>query len=241
MALRFVQGPNGPMLIDDTPGAAGARGQPFNSGPTTDNAPPRGPLGGGGASGTIGGVDATLEPEPLPSGATAIGQGVLSRFGPWGAAAAAAFPAALEGLKNWAAAGLPPNSAQFGGDTGGVPIPDAASPFVQPHRPYTPTPDNNPHTVDPYFLKGGPFVQPQHPPSTGPMPAPPVKRDISRPSPTPKARPIPAAVAQRPDLGFYSPITGNARGGASPTYGAATWQTYKDPNDPRIYRGPLAS
>jgi hypothetical protein len=61
---------------------------------------------------------------------------------------------------------------------------------------------------------------------------PPVEPNKAHPrakTPAPgKRAPIPAGDI---NLGYYSPTTGNARG--------ATFQKYTDPNDPRIYKGPL--
>ena len=64
---------------------------------------------------------------------------------------------------------------------------------------------------------------------------------MQAPSGTPahvRARINPRATALAPAAGggalpgYYAPTTGNARG--------ATWSPYTDPNDPRIFRGPLA-
>ena len=113
---------------------------------------------------------------------------------------------------------FPVNSAQLGGDTGGLPIGDTAAPAAPaPIDPYGLTRANAP--IDPFTLRGGP----QPPAATAPAVA-------KRAAPVP----IPGSPAARgPNLGYYRPMSGNAR--------QAQAMTYTDPNDPRIFRGPLAT
>ena len=58
----------------------------------------------------------------------------------------------------------------------------------------------------------------------------PIGPDAGPTPPMPPARPVRTPGA--PNLGYYQPTLGNARG--------QTGQTYGDPNDPRIYKGPLS-
>jgi hypothetical protein len=75
-----------------------------------------------------------------------------------------------------------------------------------------------PAPIDPFTLRG-----PSSPAGT------------STAAPTAAAAPAvnPAAIPGAPNLGYYRGATGNAR--------QAQWTPYADPNDPRIYRGPLAA
>jgi hypothetical protein len=108
-----------------------------------------------------------------------------------------------------------PLSTTFPTGLGGQPAaPPAAPPFQQPARPVTPTPA----TAYPRGTVGAP--QP------GPIDPSIIARQKAA------AAAAAAAAPQVPNLGYYRPTSGNARG--------QTWMPYAA-NDPRMFRGPLAA
>lgn len=115
------------------------------------------------------------------------------------------------------------------------PTPAAGAPSATPAPidPYGPARSAAP--IDPYTLRG-----PSSPAGTSTAsPATPRRAAAPAGPPMPPPRPAaaptvnPAAIPGAPNLGYYRGATGNVR--------QAQYMPYLDPNDPRIYRGPLAS
>jgi hypothetical protein len=195
--------------------------------------PGAGAIAGGGAGG--GGV-------PIPGGLAAGGVGdPVARLR--GLGAAGLLGMGQYGVDFAQRHGL--MQALFPGFTGaanppGPAAPSTAAPGAMPARPYTPTPPlrYNPLAGQP---TGVPYQAPAAQPA-GPMDPSIIARQAiarqaagatapGRPAPVAPA-PVPPTPARSPNLGYYAPTSGNARG--------ATYTPYLNPNDPRIYRGPLS-
>jgi hypothetical protein len=131
--------------------------------------------------------------------------------------------------------------ALFPGFTGaanppGPAAPSTAAPGAMPARPYTATP-MPPGPMDPSIIARQAIAR-QAAGTTAPgRPAPVATTNLPSlpygPAAPRAAAPIPRPTpAPSPNLGYYAPTSGNARG--------ATYTPYLNPNDPRIYRGPLS-
>jgi hypothetical protein len=227
--------PGAPMQLQGAMPPMPAGGALANGG---GGAPPFIGGAGGGGGGGGGGLPAGALSAPSGGGAW----DPLARFRGLSAAGVAAMaPHVWEGLKNWAAqgGGGTPNSAWFGGDTGGYTpsLPAAPQQIGMPPGPMDPSiiarqkagpaaPSTAPPAAPAYNPLAG---KPTGVPYYNPLANQPTGVPYRAPNPaTSPGRPAPIA----PNLSYYAPTGGNARG--------ATPMAYLDPNDPRIYRGPLS-